>query len=321
MESNKLNASIKNNENDEVIIIKNLVKSFKKYKALKGISFSVKKGELFGFLGLNGAGKTTTLNIILGLLKRDSGDVLIHGKSIDDDIVSIRNQIGIVFQESILDPGLNVYQNLLVRASLYKSFFKNQTPKQVVEQIMEEFQLNDFADRNYSALSGGQKRRVDIARALVHKPSILFLDEPTTGLDPNSRKLVWEILNKIQKERKLTILLTTHYMEEANNCNRAIIIQKGEKLVEGTPSELKSKYSSSHIKIYKMSSTLNDSILKSNLDFKIDNNVYTIKFKDYNEGSKWIKEHIKDIEDYEFFKGSMDEVFLNVTEQFGGKNV
>ncbi|MCU4706678.1 ABC transporter ATP-binding protein [Mycoplasma sp. CSL7503-lung] len=316
-----MNSKEENKINKEVIIIKNLQKSFKKYKALKGISFNVNKGELFGFLGLNGAGKTTTLNIILGLLKRDAGEVLINGQNIDEDIVSIRNQIGIVFQESILDPGLNVYQNLLVRANLYKSFFKDKTPKEVVNEIIDEFQLNDFVNRNYAHLSGGQKRRVDIARALVHKPSILFLDEPTTGLDPNSRKLVWEILSKIQKDRNLTILLTTHYMEEANNCNRAIIIQKGEKLVEGTPSELKSKYSSSQIKIYKMTSKLSDSILKSNLDFKINNNVYTIKFKDYNEGSGWIKEHIKDIEDYEFFKGSMDEVFLNVTEQFGGKNV
>ncbi|MBU4693155.1 ABC transporter ATP-binding protein [Mycoplasma sp. CSL7491-lung] len=316
-----MNSNEENKTNSEVIVINNLEKSFKKYKALKGISFSVNKGELFGFLGLNGAGKTTTLNIILGLLKRDAGEVLINGQNIDEDIVSIRKQIGIVFQESILDPGLNVYQNLLVRASLYKSFFKDKTPKEIVDEIIDEFQLNDFANRNYSQLSGGQKRRVDIARALVHKPSILFLDEPTTGLDPNSRKLVWEILGKIQKDRNLTILLTTHYMEEANNCNRAIIIQKGEKLVEGSPSELKSKYSSSNIKIYKMSNTLSDSISKSNLNFKIENNVYTVKFKDFNEGSKWIKEHIKHIEDYEFFKGSMDEVFLNVTEQFGGKNV
>ncbi|QJR44300.1 ABC transporter ATP-binding protein [Mycoplasma miroungirhinis] len=304
-----------NNDNN-VIVIKQLKKNFKQFQAIKEISFSVKKGELFGFLGLNGAGKTTTLNIILGLLKKDGGNVYINNKSIDDDIVSVRNDIGIVFQDSILDPGLSVYQNLLVRASLYKFYFKDKNIHQIVDEIIEEFQLTDFAHRNYSKLSGGQKRRVDIARALVHKPSILFLDEPTTGLDPSTRKLVWEILTKIQKSRGLTILLTTHYMEEADNCDRAIIIQKGEKLVEGTPSDLKSKYSNSTVEIHKCSEILLQKI--KNLNYQITNGSYVLKFENFEQGSQWIRENINDIYDYEFYKGTMDEVFLNVTKLFGG---
>ncbi|MBU4691057.1 ABC transporter ATP-binding protein [Mycoplasma zalophi] len=309
------------NDDNYVIVIENLKKNFKKFQALKGISFSVKKGELFGFLGLNGAGKTTTLNIILGLLKKDGGNIYINNKSIDEDIVSIRNDIGIVFQESILDPGLSVYQNLLVRASLYKSYFKDKDIKEVVDEVIKEFQLKDFVHRNYSKLSGGQKRRVDIARALVHKPSILFLDEPTTGLDPSTRKLVWEILAKIQKSRGLTILLTTHYMEEADNCDHAIIIQKGQKLVEGTPAELKTKYSSSTVKIHKCSQILKEKLdrnLDNYLNCTVVNGSYVIKFESFEKGSQWIKENIEQILDYEFYKGTMDEVFLNVTQLFGG---
>lgn len=185
--------------NDEIIVINNLQKNFRKNKALKGVSFSVKRGELFGYLGLNGAGKTVTLNIILGLLKRDGGEVYINGLNVDKNQLEIRNQVGIVFQESILDPELSVRENLMIRATLYKDFLKDETVASVVDKIIDEFQLNDFASRRYGTLSGGQKRRADIARALVHSPNILFLDEPTTGLDPNSRKLVWQILKKSNK--------------------------------------------------------------------------------------------------------------------------
>ncbi|MBN0919653.1 ABC transporter ATP-binding protein [[Mycoplasma] gypis] len=295
---------------DDVVYIENLVKTFKKNQALKGISFSIKKGELFGFLGLNGAGKTTTLNIILGLLKRDSGTVLISGQNIDKDITKIRNEVGIVFQESIMDPILSVYENLMVRASLYKGFFKDTTVKDVVEDIIKEFQLEEIRNRPYAKLSGGQKRRVDIARALVHKPSILFLDEPTTGLDPNSRKLVWKILNQIQKQRNLTIMLTTHYMEEADNCDRVIIIKSGEILEHGTPAQLKSIYSKTKLIVYKA----NEDWKARHQDSKNIDNKLTFEFENFEKGSQFLKENIEFIEDYEFYKGTMDEVFLNVTE-------
>ncbi|MGV2393502.1 UNVERIFIED_CONTAM: ABC transporter ATP-binding protein [Campylobacter lari] len=175
-----------------ILEIQDLNKNFKTKKALNNLSFKVKKGQLYGFLGVNGAGKTTTLNIILGILDRDSGEIIIDKNSIktakDADIV--KSKIGIVFQESILDDNLTVYDNLIIRASLYRRNFKDFKPKDLVDAVVKDFSLEDILKQKYRTLSGGQKRRVDIARALVHKPEILFLDEPTTGLDPTNRKLV-----------------------------------------------------------------------------------------------------------------------------------
>ncbi|WP_426461614.1 ABC transporter ATP-binding protein [Mycoplasma hafezii] len=312
-----MNNTLKNNE-EYVIEIDNLVKTFKETKALNGLSFKVKKGELFGFLGLNGAGKSTTLNIILGLLSKDSGSILINGIDAEKNITAIRSQIGIVFQDSIMDPTLSVYDNLLIRATMYDNYFKQQNlkVKKVVDDIIDEFQLNEIKKRPYGKLSGGQRRRVDIARALVHRPSILFLDEPTTGLDPSSRKLVWEILFKIQKERNLTILLTTHYMEEANNCQYAIIIEHGQKITEGTPSELKNEYSTTTLKIYsKRNEELENYFQAINTDFEYQRNCYLIHFKKYNEAKEFVFKHQEILHDWELLKGTMDEVFLTVTKR------
>ncbi|AWX42800.1 ABC transporter, ATP-binding protein [Metamycoplasma cloacale] len=303
------------------IEIKNLVKNFKNVTAINNLSFSVEKGQLFGFLGLNGAGKTTTLNIILGLLKRTSGEIFINGENFERNVANTRKQIGIVFQESILDASLTVKQNLMTRAYLYVSDFeKNIKVKDIVEEIIKEFQLEEIANREYGKLSGGQKRRVDIARALVHKPSILFLDEPTTGLDPSSRKLVWSILRKIQKERKLTILLTTHYMEEANNCDYSIIIEKGNKLAEGSPTTLKTKYASAMVKVYNNPNIINHAIKAKGfhaITHAIDG--IEIRFKTYQMALNFVKNHIELLNDYEIVKGDMDEVFLNVTGAFKNK--
>ncbi|WP_036452933.1 ABC transporter ATP-binding protein [Mycoplasma buteonis] len=323
-----MNDILKNNS-EIAIEIQNLSKSFKENKALDNLSFKVRKGELFGFLGLNGAGKSTTLNIILGLLSKDSGLITINGLNAEENIKQIRKSIGIVFQESILDPTLSVKDNLMIRATMYTDFFKVQkvTVKEVVENIIKEFQLEEIAKRPYGKLSGGQKRRVDIARALVHRPEILFLDEPTTGLDPSSRKLVWEILFKIQKERKLTILLTTHYMEEANNCQYAIIINKGKKLVEGTPSQLKQVYSTTTIKIFDTFNLKLEAILKkNNINFNYEQNCYVLKFSEYSLAKNFVFKNQDLIKDYELLKGTMDEVFLNVTHpeklnQLGEKSV
>ncbi|MEE3928297.1 ABC transporter ATP-binding protein [Mycoplasmopsis ciconiae] len=310
--------SVKTKDNNpDVIVIKDLNKTFKKYKALDNLSFKVKTGQLFGFLGLNGAGKTTTLNIILGLLNRDSGQIYIDGQNIDKDLASVRQKIGIVFQQSILDDKLNIYENLIVRAQMYKDYLKQQnlTPQKAVEEIIRDFQLEDILDRNYGSLSGGQKRRTDIARALVHKPKILFLDEPTTGLDPFSRKLVWDILTKIQNEKQLTILLTTHYMEEANNCDYSIIIDKGVKLVEGHVFDLKTKYATTQLKIYntKENPELEKQLKLTNAKVTKTNLNYTCYFKNYEEAKIFCEQNLKYFENFELIKGTMDEVFLNVT--------
>ncbi|WP_036464859.1 ABC transporter ATP-binding protein [Mycoplasmopsis sturni] len=317
------NTSTKNNvviSKENILEIKNLTKKFGKKVAVDNLSLSVRKGELFGFLGVNGAGKSTTLNIILGLLNADAGSITINGVDCFSNVDLIRSQIGIVFQNSIMDTKLSVYDNLYFRAQLYQSNFKGQKIKEVVAQIIEEFELKDFQHQKYGSLSGGQKRRVDIARALIHKPSILFLDEPTTGLDPNSRKLVWEILEKIQIQRQLTIILTTHYMEEANNCNRAIIISKGKILASGTPAELKYKYAPARIKVYSSENKTFESIFeKESVKFKlVDNSYYELEFQHYDQAKEFLNQYINIFETIEIFKGDMDEVFLKVTK--GEKN-
>ncbi|TPR54100.1 ABC transporter ATP-binding protein [Metamycoplasma neophronis] len=302
-------------ENEYIVEVNHLTKTFKRKKALNDLSFKVKKGELYGFLGLNGAGKTTTLNIILGLLTKDSGTVIIDGLSDDKNSQNIRNKIGIVFQQSILDDLLSVKENLMSRAAMYHHYIKDKTTKQLVDDVVREFKLEEIVNQSYGSLSGGQRRRVDIARALVHRPEILFLDEPTTGLDPQSRKLVWDTLDKIQKDHKLTIVLTTHYMEEANNCNYAIILNKGQKIAEGTPAELKNKFASARVNINsakdaKFSQWLSD----KQLNFVYDVNKYIVKFYTYEDAKKFVFENEEILKDFELIKGTMDEVFLNVTE-------
>ncbi|MBU4693367.1 ABC transporter ATP-binding protein [Mycoplasma zalophidermidis] len=296
-----------------MIKVKGLVKKFNKLKVVNNLSFEVNEGELFGFIGLNGAGKTTTLNIILGLLNKDGGEVYIEGDLLTNNIDKIRNKIGIVFQESVLDGELTVYENLVIRCSLYQDKVNN--VKKTVDRIMNEFELNELKNRPYGKLSGGQKRRVDIARALVHNPRILFLDEPTTGLDPSSRKMVWEILKKLRKDHNLTILLTTHYMEEANDCDNIIIIKKGVKLIEGTPFELKSNYSTTILKIHEFDEASDIKTTINKVGAIRQDNYWLIKFMNFIDLKQFIDKYSTNLKDYEILKGSMDEVFLNVTKE------
>ncbi|MFV8468555.1 ATP-binding cassette domain-containing protein [Mycoplasma sp. SK341A] len=302
--------------NEYTLEIKNLNKSFKKNKALNDLSFKVKKGELFGFLGLNGAGKTTTLSIILGITKKDSGQIIVDGHDLDkSNAHEINRKIGIVFQESILDGKLTVYDNLMSRAAMYKKYFKDTPVENLVQDVINDFQLQDLLKKSYASLSGGQRRRVDIARSLVHKPEILFLDEPTTGLDPNSRELVWSILKKIQAERHLTILLTTHYMEEANFCNYAIILQKGHKLAEGTPAELKNQYSKTKVIIYQEQNSVLEKIIADNGGtMSYINKRYIVEFASNQAAQSFVMKFGPILSDFELIKGSMDDVFLNVTK-------
>ncbi|WP_036463897.1 ABC transporter ATP-binding protein [Mycoplasmopsis sturni] len=294
-----------------VLKIENLNKSFGNFKALNNLNFEVQKGELFGFLGVNGAGKTTTLNIIFGILKPDSGQVWINGKNAFKNQAYIKNEIGVVFQNSILDPYLKVSEILYEKALLYRNRFKEPI-KDVVKKIIDEFELTSFSNKLYHQLSGGQKRRVDIARALIHKPLILFLDEPTTGLDPNSRKLVWKNLQNYREKNNLTIILTTHYMEEANNCTNVIVLQKGKILERGTVRELKTKYTETIIKIYhKVDPDLELSFKEKNLKFKYIDNHYRIYFVNTNKAHDFLIEN-PEMKDIELVNGDMDDVFLNI---------
>lgn len=302
---------------DIVLNVKSLTKTFKKYKALDNLSFKVYKKQLYGFLGINGAGKSTTLNIIMGLLSKDSGEIELFGENIKGDFTKIRNNIGIVFQSSILDSNLTVYENLYSRLLLYKNNFKGKKIKEVVSEIISEFKLEDLVNQKYGTLSGGQKRRVDIARALAHKPSILFLDEPTTGLDPVSKKLVWDILSQLQKEKGLTIILTTHYMQEADNCDYAIVIKKGVKLDEGTPSDLKTRLTKAKILIQapKDDFEINYLLKKHNLAFEFKTDLYKVEFDSYQKALEFTKKNINHLKNFELIKGDMEEAFINSTKK------
>lgn len=293
---------------ENVIEIQHLIKDFKDVRAVNDLSFKVKKGEFFAFLGVNGAGKSTTISIMCGKLSRNSGSVLINGLDIDKDMDQIRKVLGVVYQNNVLDKVLTVYDNLKFRAGLYN--ITGEEFKKRYEYFADILDFKDLKDRVYGKLSGGQKRRVDIARALLHNPEILILDEPTTGLDPQTRKLVWEVIYKIRKERQMTVFLTTHYMEEVSDANYVVILNKGEIVASGTPLELKNKYTGDFISIY---SVKKENIDKLGLKYEIIPNGYRIEVKDTEEATKLITTYPNLFKDYEVIKGKMDDVFLNAT--------
>ena len=293
---------------NDVIVIDNLSKSYKQLKAVDDLSFRIKRGELFAFLGINGAGKSTTINIICGQLKKDQGKVYIADMDIDKNLQLIKQKIGVVFQNSLLDPQLSVKDNLQVKASLYS--MKKDEIKKRVEYLAELLDFKSYINRPIGKLSGGQKRRIDIARALLHQPEILILDEPTTGLDPQTRKMMWNVINKLRKEKDMTVLLTTHYMEEASEADYVVIIDSGKKVAEGTPLELKNKYVGDYMLIY---NTDEDKIKRLNLSYEKIPLGYRIEVKDTKEATELIKNNSDLFIDYELIKGKMDDVFLRVT--------
>ena len=293
---------------EEIISIKNLNKTFKEVKAVNNLSFKVKKGEFFAFLGINGAGKSTTISIMCGELTRDSGKVYIDGKNIDEQMESIKVKMGVVYQKNVLDDPLTVKDNLKFRAALYGIHGKEFEEK--YEKLASLLDFADLSSRTYGKLSGGQKRRVDIARALIHDPEILILDEPTTGLDPQTRKTVWKVVNDLRKEKGLTVFLTTHYMEEVTDADYIVILNKGEIVAEGSPLELKNKYTGDFISIYNVSK---EDIVLLGLPFNEIPNGYRIEVANTYEATKLIINNPNLFKDYEVIKGKMDDVFLNAT--------
>ena len=290
------------------ISVRDLKKSYKEHEAVKGISFDVNEGEFFAFLGENGAGKSTTINMLCTILSKTSGDVRIFDHELGREDDSIRKLIGIVFQNSVLDNKLTVKENLLTRGAYY-----GLNKKQVLERMepfMESFELNEIWNRRYERLSGGQRRRVDIMRALIHDPRILFLDEPTTGLDPKSRMLVWEHIRRLKNEKNLTIFLTTHYMEETADADNVVILDKGRIIANGTPSKLKTDYASSHLVWYVNKDERAEEVIKG-YDWKYDSDHYSVDFKGQITDLLYRNRDL--IRDFEIKKGSMDDVFLNLT--------
>lgn len=299
---------------ENIIEIKNLSKSYNDVKAVSDISFKVKKGEFFAFLGENGAGKSTTINIMCGLLSKDNGTVIIDSMNIDEKMNLIKNEIGVVFQSSVLDKELSVNDNLKYRAGLYNihgADYKNR-----LSELSKLLDLDEILNRRVGKLSGGQKRRVDIARALIHNPKILILDEPTTGLDPQTRIMVWEVLNKLRKEKKLTIFLTTHYMEEASEADYVVILDSGKIAASGTVNDLKNKYASDFVKIYFDQNNKNKIAKElAKIEYKCEEykEFFLIEVGSVKEAKEMIVNNPELFNDFEVIKGRMDNVFLNVT--------
>lgn len=316
-------------DNENALVISHLTKTYGNVRAVDDISFSVKRGSLFAFLGVNGAGKSTTINIICSILDKDAGKIYVGGRDLDADTRSIKRDIGIVFQTSVLDKELTVLQNLEIRTAFYG--LGRQRKKQTVQDIIRLLELEPILKRPVKNLSGGQMRRVDIARAMVHSPKLLILDEPTTGLDPKNRRIVWALIDKIRAETGMTVFLTTHYLEEAELATDVVIMDKGKIIARGTPNELKNAYSFDTLASYMPADENFDRALKDggySYVYDGEQGAYRIRIEDTAAAKKLMADYPQYTVDIEILKGKMDDVFLNVTgrditvteEEDGGKN-
>ena len=292
----------------KIIEISHLNKSFGEVKAVCDLSFSVREGELFAFLGVNGAGKSTTINMICGQLMADSGSITIDGYGIDENDDYIKRSLGVVFQNSVLDKSLTVKDNLESRGALYG--LEGSVLEDRIKELSEMLNFGALLKRTVSRLSGGEKRRIDIARALIHRPKILILDEPTTGLDPQTRKLLWQVIDNLRREENMTVFLTTHYMEEATDSNYVVIIDGGKIAAQGSPIELKNKYSGDFVTLY----GVEEAAVKSlDVPYEVIPGGYRISVPDTTGATNLIVEHRDLFTDYEVTKGKMDDVFISVT--------
>ncbi|XMB86169.1 ABC transporter ATP-binding protein [Mycoplasmatota bacterium WC44] len=295
----------------KIIEVKNLFKKYDDLEAVKGISFDVKEGDFFAFLGPNGAGKSTTINILCTLLDYDSGEIIIDDVILGNDDNSIRKKVGVVFQENMLDRRLSIRQNLDIRGSFY-GLDKTSLTKRIIE-ITDLLNMDDFIDQRYGTLSGGQRRRADIARALINTPRILILDEPTTGLDPKTRSEVWNIIEKLRNDGKITIFLTTHYMEETSAADKVVIINEGKIVASGTPEQLRINYSHDVLKIVPNNTDLFGIFDKLGIEFTKHVDSVKIKVSNSLEALDILNKVTNHIEAFEVIRGSMDDVFLNIT--------
>ena len=293
---------------NHIIEIDHLYKSFGTVKAVQDLSFRVREGELFAFLGVNGAGKSTTINILCGQLAKDSGAVRICGTDLDADPDTIKRSLGVVFQSSVLDKDLSVQENLASRAALYgihgKAF------RQRLEELAELLEFGDLLKRSVGKLSGGQRRRIDIARALLHRPRILILDEPTTGLDPQTRSILWRVIGDLRRSENMTVFLTTHYMEEAADADYVVILDSGKIAAEGTPLQLKNRYTGDFITLYGVDEA---QVRKLGAPYEVIRDACRVSVRDTAAATQMILAHPDLFQDYEITEGKMDDVFLAAT--------
>lgn len=298
----------KGNGMGNIIEISHLTKRFGQVEAVGDLSFRVKEGELFAFLGINGAGKSTTINIMCGQLKKDGGNILINGMDLDREVQKIKRKLGVVFQNSVLDGALNVYDNLESRAALYG--ITGAEFKRRLEALSRLLEFKELLKRPVEKLSGGQRRRIDIARALLHEPKILILDEPTTGLDPQTRKILWNVITNLRKNENMTVFLTTHYMEEAAEADYVVIIDRGRISAEGTPLALKNTYTGDFITLYGVDE---EQVKSLGMEYETIRDAYRVSVPHTAAATRMILENPELFQDYEITKGKMDDVFLAVT--------
>ena len=293
---------------ENIIEIQGLCKSFGDVKAVQELSFRVKEGELFAFLGVNGAGKSTTINILCGQMPKDAGSVRIDGKSLDEEPDAIKRSLGVVFQNSALDKDLTVRENLLSRAALYG--IRGKDFRERLTELAELLDFKDLVKRPLGKLSGGQRRRIDIARALLHRPRILILDEPTTGLDPQTRNTLWRAIGELRAREGMTVFLTTHYMEEAADADFVVILDHGQIAAEGTPLSLKNTYTGDYITLYGVEE---GEVRKLDTPYEAIRDAFRVLVPNTAAATELILRFPEIFRDYEITKGKMDDVFLAVT--------
>lgn len=297
---------------EDIIRVTNLRRYFGQIKAVDDISFRVKKGELYGFLGVNGAGKSTTIKILCTILKCQEGEVEICGYALGKEDYQIRKKIGVVFQENTLDDRLTVKENLIMRASLYEN--SRNTIKENLTFACDVLGIQELLGRQYYRLSGGQRRRCEVAKALMSRPEILFLDEPTTGLDPQTRQKVWDSIEHVRKELGMTIFLTTHYMEEAAKAQYISIMEEGKLIATGTPSQLKQQYAHDMLRLVPIQpEDLKTYLINKNINFEEKSNHIQLQLSDTLSSLELLNSIKNNLNSFEVIQGTMDDVFLNAT--------
>lgn len=303
--------------NDLAIKVSGLTKKYADITAVDHIDFEVEKGKMIGFLGVNGAGKSTSINMMTTILKVDEGECIICGHRLGTEDMAIREKIGIVYQVNCLDEILTVRENLICRGVIHN--LSKKACDERIEELTKTLRMEDILDRRYRKLSGGQKRRAEIAAALMHEPEILFLDEPTTGLDPATRIDVWNAIEDIKKTKDMTVFLTTHYMEEAATADQIIVIDHGRIKAQGTPFELKNRFAKDRIRIYvddcNKEILRNEAILEK-YHISVTNFGLEIEVSDTLTAPKILSDICEKYKDIvtgtEIILGNMDDVFLNV---------
>lgn len=304
-------------QEEDIVTVEGLAKRYGSVQALGGISFTVRRGSLFSLLGVNGAGKSTAINILCSILQKDAGAVSVCGFDLDIRADEIKKRVGVVFQATVLDDLLSVKDNLLTRAAFYG--LRGAALRERLRALTEMLELGDILNRPFGKLSGGQRRRADIARGLLNNPELLILDEPTTGLDPHTRRNVWELVRTLQKEQGLTVLLTTHYMEEAEGSDRVVILDAGKVVADATPVQLKNDYSRSYLYLYGERAQLCAALAALGIPFEETAGGVRLAMEDASAARAFLQEHAALCGDFEFRKGDMDDVFLAVTgKQLGG---